>query len=126
MEFEDLVKNLETNAATVRPVKVTVPGIGTLYVRKRTVLEYEQMSDVRVAMANKDKEQEAAGQSTVEKSGILAAAVARLLCKEDGSRFTSDQEQQLAVLISQQPDNVFHAIINASDGKQEEELQTGK
>lgn len=123
MEFDDIVKSMETNAATVRPIKVDVPGIGALYVRRRTVLEYEQMSDVRLAF---NQETEDGEQTPTQKTGILAAAVARLLCKEDGSRFTSEQEQQLAVLISKQPDGVFHALINASDGKQEEEIQTGK
>lgn len=124
MEFDAFVKSLEQNASTVRPIAVEVAGIGTLYVRKRTVLEYEQMSDVRKAFFKEETEGEE--ESPEKKSGILAASVVRLLCKEDGTRYEPLQEQKLAALFAKQPDDVFHALINAADGKNTKEIQEGK
>ncbi|MCC6489144.1 MAG: hypothetical protein IT364_16715 [Candidatus Hydrogenedentes bacterium] len=104
MDIEELLKQLEVNAGTVeRPIAVAVPGVGTLYVRKRTVLEFEQMATVREANADSP-------------NGFFAPSVARLLCDEQGKRFPLDVQERLIALLARQPETVFHAIVNAADG----------
>lgn len=108
MDVDDLLKQLEINAGTVeRPISVTVPGVGVLYVRKRTVLEFEQMAAVREANADSP-------------NGFFAPSVARLLCDEQGKRFAPDVQEKLIGLLARQPEAVFHAIINAADGHNEQ------
>lgn len=108
MNVEDLLAKLEENAGTVeRPISVDVPGVGTLYVRKRTVLEFEQMATVREANVDSP-------------NGFFAPSVARLLCDEQGKRFPLDVQERLVGLLARQPESVFHAIINAADGRGEQ------
>lgn len=111
MKVEELLAKLEENAsATQRPNTVEIPNVGTIYVRKRTVLEYEQMATLQ-------KQVEAGGQTF----GLFAPSIARLLCDENGKRFDINTENALAELLSRQPEDVFHAIINASDGERKVE-----
>ena len=50
MKLEELLAKLEENAQFInKPVTVMLPGIGNIYVRKRTVKEFEEMAAVRVA-----------------------------------------------------------------------------
>lgn len=106
MKVEELLARLEANAsAAQQPVQIEIPNVGMIYVRKRTVLEYEQMATLKA-------QTEASGQDT----GLFAPSVARLLCDENGKRFDLTTEAALAQLLARQPEEVFHAIINASDG----------
>lgn len=108
MNVEELLANLEKNAdAVVRPNSVDIPGVGVLYVRKRTVLEFEQMAAVREANADSP-------------NGFFAPSVARLLCDEQGKRFPPDVQERLISLLARQPESVFHAIVNAADGRGEQ------
>jgi hypothetical protein len=77
--------------------------VGTIYVRRRTVLEFEQMAALKA-------------QADAGSLGIFAPSVARLLCDEEGKRFSPNVEAALAELIAKQPEDVFHQIVNASDG----------
>ena len=106
MKIEDLVARLESNAvAASTPVQVDVPGLGVLYVRKRTVKEFEAMASI--SGANSDEKNEI---------GVFGPSIVRLLCNEDGTRFTASEEKLLGPLLSKQPEDVFHAIVEASDG----------
>ena len=106
MQVEELLAKLEENAsAAQKPVTVEIPNVGTVYVRKRTVLEYEQMATLQ-------KQVEASGQD----NGLFAPSIARLLCNEEGKRFDIKTENALAKALAGQPEEVFHAIVNASDG----------
>lgn len=115
MNYEDLVASLNQNAEkTLRPVSLTLPGIGTVYVRKRTVLEYEQMSDMRKAVAEGASEE-------LKPVGVLATSLARYLCDEEGKRFTFEQQKTLAEVLSKQPEEVLQRILGATDGDGKED-----
>jgi len=104
--IDDLIARLRVSAATVAsPILVEVPGLGALYVRKRTVKEFEDM-----AIVGKPKD------GDPEYSGVFASSIVRLLCDETGKRFTVQQEAVLIPLLAKQPEAVFHAIVDASDG----------
>lgn len=108
MDVKELLKRLEENAAVLlKPVQVEIEGIGTLYVRRRTVLEFEQMS--RLAEGEQAK------------NGMFAPAVVRLLCDEEGHRFNEKDQAALAAALSRQPEHVFHKLIEASDGRAKKE-----
>lgn len=104
MDITELLKKLEENTTVIKPVAVDIPGLGTLYIRRRTVFEFEQMSTLKTG--------EGAG-----KNGVFAPALARLLCDENGQRFGSEHEAVLVSLLAQQPEEVFHKLIEASDGR---------
>lgn len=118
--FENLLARLQENAnAAVKPIAVEIPGIGKVYVRKRTVLEFEEMAEFRKSL-QEDSEEGGA------KLGLFAPSLARLLCDEAGNRFTADEEKQLAAILVRQPEDVFHAILAASDGTNTKEVKEGK
>lgn len=109
MKVEELLAKLEENAsATQKPNTVEIPNVGTVYVRKRTVLEYEQMATLKAGAGGQD-------------NGLFAPSIARLLCDENGKRFDINTENALAELLARQPEDVFHAIVNASDGERKVE-----
>lgn len=120
MNLEELIARLEENAQTlVKPVPLTLAGIGTIYVRKRTVKEFEEMAQVRAA--DRDKQIDDKG------VGLFGPSLARLLCDENGKRFLPDQEAALAVVLAKQPEDVFHKIVDAADSqaKPSEESTSG-
>lgn len=117
MDFQALVEGLEQVAANVKPIPVPIPGIGTLYIRKRTVLEYEEMSDIRRLFSDEDNE------SSEKKPGMLAISLARLLCKQDGSRYSLEEQKKLAPVLAKQPEDVFHKLLNASDDNPVENIK---
>ena len=104
MDITELLKKLEENTTVIKPVAVDVPGLGTLYIRRRTVFEFEQMSTLKTG--------ESAGEN-----GVFAPALARLLCDENGQRFGAEHEATLISLLAQQPEEVFHKLIEATDGR---------
>lgn len=115
MKLEELLARLEENAQTlVKPVPLTLAGIGTIYVRKRTVKEFEEMAQVRAAERDKPVDPEAAATVNV---GLFGPSLARLLCEEDGKRFSPEQEAALAAVLAKQPEEIFHRIIEATDGQ---------
>ena len=114
MTIEELLQRLQENAATAaKPVSVVLDGIGTVYVRKRTIREFEQIASLKLN-ENKDV------------AGMFAPSVARLLCDEEGNRFPEEHAATLAALIAAQPDDVFQKIMEATDGtaKKKEEVKT--
>lgn len=112
MNIQELMARLEDNASNQsKPVSVQIDGLGTIYVRKRTVREFEEMASV-----NRDKD--VTGMSK-EPNGVFAPSLSRLLCDEKGARFPAEHADQLVDLLAKQPEDVFHAIINATDGKTE-------
>lgn len=116
MKIEELLARLDANAsALAKPVAVEIPNVGTMYVRRRTVLEYEQMATL--------KTQAEAGKLA---NGLFAPSVARLLCDENGNRFDAATEDALTQLLSRQPEEVFHIIVNASDGVRKVEEPTAE
>lgn len=111
MKLEELLARLEENAqSVVKPVALPLAGIGTIYVRKRTVKEFEEMAQVRAA----DKDKPVGEDKGV---GLFGPSLARLLCDEDGKRFPPDQEAALAAALAKQPEDVFHRIVEATDGQ---------
>lgn len=114
MQVEELLAKLEANAsAAQQPISVEIPNVGTVYVRKRTVWEYEQMATIKA-------QTEAGGQDT----GLFAPSAVRLLCDENGKRFDLKTEAALAQLLARQPEDVFHLIVNAADGVRKVEEPT--
>ena len=101
MNIDDLLAKLEANAEQfAKPTAVEVTGIGTVYVRRRTVGEFEEMAAVNGA----------------EPSGKFGPALARLLCDENGARLPAEYRDRLAALLARQPETVFHQLVEASDG----------
>lgn len=108
MKLEELLAKLQDNAATAaKPVAVEVDGVGTVHIRRRTVLEFEQIAALKLT-ENKGP------------AGIFAASLARLLCDEEGNRFPAAEADTLAALLSQQPDDVFQKLMEATDGGKKE------
>lgn len=104
MNVEELLEKLEANAsATQLPVSVEIENVGTIYVRRRTILEFEQMQTLKTSTDGGE-------------IGVFAPSIARLLCDETGKRFPLNVEGALADLLAKQPEDVFHKIINAADG----------
>lgn len=103
MNIEDLKTALKANAEKAhKPVAVEVPGVGTIYVRRRTVTEFEQLAAI------------AEGQ--VNGSGKFGPALARLLTDENGDRLPAEHRQELGHLLADQPETVFHQLLAAADG----------
>lgn len=105
MNYKDLMTALQARADEfAKPVGIDVDGIGRIFVRKRTVAEFEAMADME------DKGQ-----------GKFALALSRILCEESGARFQPEQRDALSVVLARQPEHTFHDIMNASDGLKKEE-----
>lgn len=108
MSPQELIAALESNAERTRkPVAITYDGIGTLYVRRRTVAEFESMADLKPEIGADGKPM---------KTEQFGPALAHLLCDEEGNRFDAETTKVLAKLLSSQPDELFHRIVEASNG----------
>lgn len=101
-KIEELLASLEANAERAsKPVAIEVDGVGTMYVRRRTVAEFEDMATV----------------NGNEPGGKFGPALARLICDESGTRLPQEHRDRLAELLARQPEAVFHKIIGAADDK---------
>lgn len=104
MNPEQLLAAFERNAERKgTPKSVEIEGIGTVFVRLRTVKEFEEM-----AQAEPDKQGD-------EGPGRFALALARMLCDESGNRYPLDIQSRLADLLARQPERVFRQITEAAD-----------
>lgn len=102
MNTDEMLAALEANAARTRKaVQVDVTNVGTLFVRQRTIGEVEDMA-------------------SIQDGAKLARALARLLCDEDGNRYSEEVQARLADVLTRQPDSVLHLITAAADGKKDE------
>jgi len=111
MNYKELMAALQVRADEfAKPIAVDIEGIGRIFVRKRTVAEFEAMADME------DKGH-----------GKFAPALARIICEGSGARFPAEQRDQIAALLALQPEATFHTIISASDGtgKQEDAKDEG-
>lgn len=112
MDFQDLLKRFQDNVArTSRARKLEIPGVGLMYVRRRTVLEYEQMNDLRRKLR----------EGKADTAGVLGISLARLLCDENGNRFGDDEEIELGKVIARCPEEVMNMILAVADGQDEPE-----
>lgn len=101
MTAEELIAALQANADRFEaPVAVEVANVGTVYVRRRTVAEFEAMAELKVQ----------------EGGGKFGPALARLLCDEHGQRYPGEVADKLSKVLQRQPETVFHALIEAADG----------
>lgn len=116
MKLEELLAKLEENAQFItKPNTAVLPGIGIVYVRKRTVKEFEEMAAVRAAERNKEGQD--SKDAKTDPVGLFGPSLAQLLCDEQGNRFSAKDEAALAAILAKQPEDVFHAITEAADGK---------
>ena len=107
MNYQELMAKLQANAeAFVKPGFVDVDGIGRIYVRKRTVAEFEAMAEAKEGETNK-----------------FGIGLSRLLCDENGRRFSEEEQKALAEVLAIQPQEIFHKLIAASDGTKKEETK---
>lgn len=103
MDIELLKTALKANAEKAhKPIAVEVAGV-TIYVRRRTVSEFEQLAAVAEA-----------GQ--MNGSGKFGPALARLLTDENGDRLPAEHSKELGHLLADQPESVFHQLLAAADG----------
>jgi hypothetical protein len=110
MNYKELMANLKANAQSfAKPAMIEVPNIGKIYVRKRTIAEFEAMAEL------KDSGTE----------GKFAGSLARLLCDEAGQRFPPEECKELAKLLALQPEAIFHSIVDAADGGEKLEAKDG-
>lgn len=110
MSPEELIAAFEVNATTVKPVAVLVPNVGTVYVRKRTIDEFEELAGTG--------EENVEGEPPKKR---FAPSLASMLCDENGHRYPDEVQKKLAELLSKQPHEVFTTLVEASDGKKKEE-----
>ncbi len=109
MNIPELLAALQANADKAhRPIAVPVEGIGTIYIRRRTVVEFEELAAAKE-------------EPVVNGSGKFGPALARLLCDENGDRFPPEHRDQLARLLAVQPEAVFYQIRDAADGTEDVE-----
>lgn len=105
MDLNDLMAKLEANAVKAhQPVAVEIDGVGTMYVRRRTVLEFEQMASLIEA-----------GEA-VNGHGKFGIALERLITDEKGDRIPEKHRERVAGLLASQPESVFHKLLAAADG----------
>lgn len=123
MQVEELLAKLDANASSIsKPIAVPIENVGVLYVRKRTIEEFELMAGI------KEPTEDAAKSGATKTGALFASSVARLLCDEEGRRYPLDVQAKLLVLMEKQPEEVFHALIAAADGKrkfEEGEIKEG-
>lgn len=102
--IQDLISALKANAERVaRPVPVNVDGIGTMYFRPRTVEDVSRIAE---------------GQSAP------GGALAGMMCKEDGSRYTAEEMAEIAPLLAKQPEDLIVAVGRAMGAA--EDTEAGK
>lgn len=106
MNIDDLFTALKDNAEKAhKPIPVPIDGLGTIYIRRRTVVEFEELA----AASKEDPE-------PVNGAGKFGPALARLLCDENGDRFPLEHRDKLAHLLAAQPEAVFYQLRDAADG----------
>ena len=101
MDADKLVAALAANAERARkPIAVELKGVGTIYVRRRTVAEFESDS----------------ADAAKEGDSVLSRTIAALICDENGKRYDEDVVSQLVELFAKQPDDIWREVMRAANG----------
>lgn len=99
MDRAALIAAMQSTAAE-KPVAVTVPKWGTVYVRQVTVAEVDEQSADTDAMNDKNK---------------IARGACRVLCDETGARLFDPKSAADVALLASQPWPLLRAVLSASD-----------
>lgn len=88
---------------TAKPqiTKLTLPGLGEVFVRAPTVAEVDLLNQRR--------------KDGAEEKDRFARAAARLLCLEDGTRLLDDNDEAFIELLSKSPWATISQILDAAD-----------
>lgn len=100
MDRAALIAAMKVTAAE-KPVAVTVPKWGEVYVRQLTVAEVDEQSADTDAKEDKHK---------------LARAACRVLCDENGDRIFDPASKDDVSLVASQPWSILRKVLSASDG----------
>jgi hypothetical protein len=105
MDRASLIAAMQAVAAE-KPVPVTVPKWGTVYVRQLTVAEVDAQ-----AADTKDKDDK----------NRIARGACRVLCDEHGARLFDPDDATDVALVASQPWALLRQVLAASEGKAGEE-----
>lgn len=107
MDRNALIAAMELTAAE-KPIAVTVPKWGTVYVRQVTVAEVDEQSA--------DTGDAADGDAGKPKDKMrLARGACRVLCDEFGVRLFDSNKPEDVALIAKQPWPLLRQVLAASD-----------
>lgn len=112
MNREELLQGMRA-LAEVKPMPVTVPKLGTVYVKPRTLEEVDSDSEHEASEQEKDK--------SSNRHRRLARAVAHVVCDENGARIIDPLNDEEIELLCVQPYYVLRKILNAAGGEGEDE-----
>lgn len=102
MTFDELKAAFAANADRVRaPIPVPLEGVGTVYVRRATIDDFEDL----------------AANPTPDGEKRFGRGLSRLMCKETGERYSAQEAAELAELLRGQPEEQFTKIKNAATGE---------
>ena len=99
MDRNALIAAMEVTAAE-KPIAVTVPKWGLVYVRQVTVAEVDEQSADTDAADDKNK---------------IARGACRVLCDETGVRLFDPKSATDVALLARQPWPLLRAVLSASD-----------
>lgn len=88
--------------AQEKPIAVTVPKWGTVYVRQVTVAEVDEQAADTEDAGNKSR---------------LARGACRVLCDEVGKRLFDPNDKADVALLASQPWPLLRKVLSASDGE---------
>jgi len=100
MTRDELIAAMRATAAP-KPVSVTVPGWGTMYVKPPTVGEVDEASD--------------AAEPEDGKKNRFARGAARLICDADGARVFDPLNVDDVLLLAAQPWSMLQRVMEAAD-----------
>ncbi len=102
MTFEELKAALAANAERVRaPIPVDLDGVGIVYVRPGTIADFEELGK----------------NPTPDSESRFGRGLARLMCHENGERYSPQDVIDLGTLLLGQPEEMFQKIKAAATGE---------
>lgn len=103
MNREDLIAAMQITASP-RPIAITVPNWGTVYVKPPTVEEVDANTDDNAKPGDVDRKRR------------LARAAARVICDEQGQRLFDPQNDADVTLLAVQPWAMLQLVLAGADG----------
>lgn len=111
MDLNTLLSAMQ--ATVVKPVPVTVPGWGDIFVRAQTVEEVD-------ALEGEPSESKADDEAALPKHTRLARSACAVICDADGKRLLNPSNPEHVALVGKQPWPLLRMVLAKANGKDDD------